>query len=440
MLVFLDYLNHMEFEMATIPDLLEIKFKDDSSASKKSIFANDAHQICVTVRLRALDGNKKTIKNFRPETIGGLTFVYASSGLRIPFFGFPNEAMTDNNGVLIQHKNKTKYCRDLPAGAFYEERAREEAGTPEGDGADTLLPVTDYAARQGVYYADELEWGNDSASGIFWMNIYFQARNVSGALGNREIYAVWQPDLSSNGQIFDSSGKVNAALKSTLTIDVLPAIDYGVRSNWQFPTSQADTHWDDKGMVEIKSKQKGWVGTIHDNSYEAKSRCAKFFIKSIPYQKNAHFSLESINSVSNGTDLIPVDTGVSYAAGDIKLESRAVSFYFSGSAKSDVYAIFVAPNGHAIGFSSASTQVVPLEAFNHIYRIQLHNQNIQHTDAQQPDGFAVYVWNLNFDMDDTKQEGWGNHQVDLVKLEVADVYGNHGVLSFDLGVIKGVLG
>ncbi|WP_434628288.1 hypothetical protein [Chromobacterium sp. CV08] len=423
--------------MATTANLLEIKFKDDSSTSKKAIFANDRHQLCVTVRLRGLDGNGKTITNFRPESIGGLTFAYMSTGMRIPFFGYDKEPGVDYKSALVQHRSKTKYCRDLPAGTFYQEESGESAESVEPGIEPTA--VADGVNLQGSYYADDLEWGNDSATGIFWMNIYFQAKNIDGGLGNREIYAVWQPDSAHNGTIFDSSGKANAALKSTLTIEAIPPIDYSVRSNWQFPSSAADMRWDDKGMVEIKSKQKGWVGDIHDNSYEAKSRSAKFYIKSVPFQRNSRFALESVNNLTNGIDLIPVDTSVKYAAGDIRLESKAISFYFSGGAKSDVYAIFVAPNGRPVGFSSAATQVVPLEAFNHIYRIQLRNQNIQHTDAQQPDGFPIYVWNLNFDMDDTKPEGWGDHYVDHVKLEIADVFGNRGVLSFEPGLIKGLL-
>ncbi|KMN51002.1 hypothetical protein VL04_12685 [Chromobacterium violaceum] len=59
--------------MAIIVNMLEIKFKDDASASRKAIFANDAHQICITVRGCAIDGTGKTITNFRlrvPSVIG----------------------------------------------------------------------------------------------------------------------------------------------------------------------------------------------------------------------------------------------------------------------------------------------------------------------------------------------------------------------------------
>ncbi|VEB42217.1 Uncharacterised protein [Chromobacterium violaceum] len=251
-----------------------------------------------------------------------------------------------------------------------------------------------------------MEWGNDPESGIFWINIYFQAKNGDGALGSRDVYAVWQPDVVNNGTIFDSSGRVNTALKSILTIDIVSPIDYSALSNWQLPASPSETRWSEKSTVEIKSKQKGWVGDIHDHSYEAKSRYAKFVVKSIPYQKNPRFALESVTDVSNGFDLVPLGTKVDYAAGDIKLATKAVAFYFKDGGRSEVYAIFIAPNGRHVGFSSVGTQIIPLQAFNHIYRIQLDDQNVP-TDANLPDGFAVYVWNLDFDMDNTEQEGWG---------------------------------
>ncbi|MGY8626739.1 hypothetical protein [Chromobacterium violaceum] len=425
--------------MAIIVNMLEIKFKDDASASRKAIFANDAHQICITVRGRAIDGTGKTITNFRPETIGGLTFAYASNGLRVPFFGFPNEPMIDNKGPLIQHRSKTKYYRDLPASVFYEAETQQEDRAPLHEEAAAVSLASGNDRRLGSYYSDDLEWGNDPESGIFWINIYFQAKNGDGALGSRDVYAVWQPDVVNNGTIFDSSGRVNTALKSILTIDIVSPIDYGALSNWQFPTSPSEIRWNEKSTVEIKSKQKTCpTCEIHDKSYEAKSRYAKFVVKSIPYQKSSRFALETVYDISNGFDLVSVETKTDYIAGDIKLATKAVAFYFKDGGRSDVYAIFVSPNGRHVGFSSVGKQIVPLQAFNHRYRIQLDDQNVP-TDANLPDGFAVYVWNLDFDMDNTEQEGWGNRQVE-VKVEVTDVYGNHGILRVPSVIGEGVLG
>ncbi|AUH51659.1 hypothetical protein CXB49_12965 [Chromobacterium sp. ATCC 53434] len=423
--------------MAITANFLEIKFKDDSSTSKKGLFANDAHQVGITVRLRGVDGSGKVIKDFRPDTIGGLTFAYLGSGLRIPFFGYDKDPGTDYSGPLVQHKSKTQYYRDLPVSAFYQEEVLVADDTSVVQSMEEAMPVANYASQPDTYYADELEWGNDPASGIFWMNIYFQAKK-GAALGSREIYAVWQPDPAHNGVIFDTSGKTNAALKSILAVDVVPPIDYSVLSNWQFPTSSSETHWNIKSTVEIKSKQKGWVGPLHDHSYEAKSRYAKFIVKSIPYQKNSRFALESVYDLSNHFNTIPVDSDVEYTAGDITLATDAVAVYFKGGGRSNVYAVFVSPYGSHVGFLSGVTQVVPLQAFNHRYRIQLHDQNIP-VDGNPPDGFAIYVWNLDFDMDNTEQEGWRDRQVE-VKLNIKDVYGNSGMLQIPSVISEAVLG
>lgn len=265
--------------------------------------------------------------------------------------------------------------------------------------------------------------------------LYVSSCDVSG--GEFEFYARISIPENMGQKKYDSDSE---SFKKTLAIHALPKINYNDRNNWVVDISEP---WNVVTKeLSVSSKQKGWIGDWHDNSYTATSRYKKIYIRSLKYQESKGVLKLFDRKVNGGVrpvhgseepDFVIEPHGFDFSESRLSGWPSAIIGISSGSY--DVLGWWVEPgvselqtHDKKIGIENGSK--IYLEAFNHRYIIFLgeSDQGLVNYSDMSEECITVYLWNIQFDMDDTYKEGWGD-KIKLARVSVVDSFGNAGELK-----------